>query len=85
MKEAHEANIAFVPATGGHSPWSTIEHGMIIDMSRYKEVIVDPNQHIVTVRGGILMKELQLALSEHGQFTSMNKIYRYTIKPLTEP
>ena len=44
---------------------------MIIDLSRYKEVVVDAGQSTVTIRGGVLMKELQLTLSEKGQFTSM--------------
>ena len=74
VKEARAANVSFVPATGGHSPWSTVEHGMVIDMSNHKEVIVDPDQHTVAVRGGVLMKELQLALGEKGQFTSMKRV-----------
>ena len=61
-----------MPATGGHSPWSTIKHGMIIDLSQYREVVVDPGKRTVAVRGGVLMKELQVALSEKGYFTSMN-------------
>ncbi|KAL8724367.1 MAG: hypothetical protein Q9166_007988 [cf. Caloplaca sp. 2 TL-2023] len=71
VKTAHVAKIPFVPATGGHSPWSTIENGMVIDLSRFKNVSVDANQHKVAVRGGVLMKELQLALSERGQFTTV--------------
>lgn len=71
VSEARAAEVPFVPATGGHSQWSTIKDGMIIDMSRYKETIIDPEGHTVAVRGGVLMKELQLALSEKGQFTSI--------------
>ena len=58
-----------MPATGGHSPWSTVENGIVIDLSRYKEVMVDRSKQSVIVRGGVLMKELQIALSEQGQFT----------------
>lgn len=43
---------------------------MVIDISQYKDVAVDASQQIVAVRGGVLMKELQIALDEHGQFTS---------------
>lgn len=43
---------------------------MIIDLCRYKDVVVDPSQHTVSIRGGVLMKELQIALSEKNQFTS---------------
>jgi len=84
VEEAHAANIPFVPATGGHSTWSTVENGMIIDLSQYKEISVDPHQRTVAVRGGVLMKELQLALSEKGQFTSMSRSHGYATKSLTD-
>ncbi len=73
VEEAHAANIPFVPASGGHSTWSTVENGMIVDLSQYKEISVDPSQRTVAVRGGVLMKEMQLALSEKGQFTSTSR------------
>ena len=57
---------------------------MIIDLSQYREVVVDPGQRTVAVRGGVLMKELQVALSEKGQFTSINKSYGCAIKSLIE-
>ena len=72
-----------MPATGGHSQWSTVEDGMVIDMSRYKETIVDPVGHTVAVRGGVLMKELQLALSEKGQFTSRKRSLTCLLTSLT--
>ncbi|KAL8805833.1 MAG: hypothetical protein Q9182_001745 [Xanthomendoza sp. 2 TL-2023] len=71
VKAAHEAKIPFVPASGGHSPWSTIEDGIVIDLSKFKDVCVDADQHKVAVRGGVLMKELQIALSEKHQFTTV--------------
>ena len=43
---------------------------MIIDLSQYKEVLVNSDQQEVTVRGGVLMKDLQIALSTENQFTS---------------
>ena len=48
---------------------------MVIDLSRYKEVVADRNRRTVAVRGGVLMKELQIALSEKDQFTSINEGY----------
>jgi len=83
VREARAVNIPFVPATGGHSQWSTVQHGMIIDLSRYREVVVDPARRIVAVRGGVLMKELQVALSEKAQFTSMNRGYICATELLT--
>lgn len=46
---------------------------MIIDLSQYKEISVDSSQRTIAVREEILMKELQLALSEKGQFTGMSR------------
>lgn len=57
---------------------------MIIDLSQYKEICVEPSQRTVAVRGGVLMKELQLALSEKGQFTSMSSSHGHAIKSLTD-
>ena len=66
-------SVPFVPATGSHSPWSTInKHGFILDLSRYKAVIVDASSHTVTIKGGLLMKELQVALSKEGQFACVS-------------
>ncbi|KAL8649730.1 MAG: hypothetical protein Q9210_004228 [Variospora velana] len=71
VKAANAARVPFVPVAGGHSPWSTIDNGLIIDLSLYKSISVDTEQHTVSVRGGVLMKELQLELSKHGQFTTV--------------
>lgn len=65
-----------MPASGGHSRWSTVEDGLIIDLSRYKDVAVDPQNHEVTISGGVLMKELQLALAEEQQMTSTRREHR---------
>ena len=69
VREALSVNIPFVPAAGGHSPWSTIENGIVIDLRLFKEVVVDQANQSVIVKGGLLMKELQVALSQKEQFT----------------
>jgi FAD/FMN-containing dehydrogenase len=71
VKEAVKANVPFVPKSGGHSQWSTINSsGIIIDLRLWKGVEVDANQHTVKVSGGLLMKELQIALADKDQWTS---------------
>ncbi|KAL9003412.1 MAG: hypothetical protein Q9188_003717 [Gyalolechia gomerana] len=55
----------------GCSPWSTIENGLIIHLSLFKEVSVDQDRHTVAVRGGVLVKELQITLSKQGHFTTV--------------
>ncbi|KAK6949009.1 hypothetical protein Daesc_009081 [Daldinia eschscholtzii] len=72
VKEAVSAGVPFVPASGGHSPWSSIDQkGVIIDLSRYKGVSVDAPNNVVTVRGGTRMKEFQAALHPHKQFAAV--------------
>ncbi|KAI4116242.1 MAG: hypothetical protein LQ345_003305 [Seirophora villosa] len=71
VKAANVAGVPSVPVTGGHSLWSTIEDGLVIDLSQYKSISVEADQHRVSVRGGVLMKELQLELSKQGQFTTV--------------
>lgn len=72
VREALSASIPFVPASGGHSTWSSIgSEGIVIDLSRFKGVTVDSEARRVTVYGGTLMKEFQLALHPHKQFAGM--------------
>ncbi|KAK8134224.1 FAD binding domain-containing protein [Apiospora sp. TS-2023a] len=72
IQGAVQAGIPFVPASGGHSSWSTIgQEGVIIDLSRYKGVSVDTSTQEATVKGGTLMKELQTSLHPHKRFTAV--------------
>ncbi|KAI2615209.1 FAD-binding domain-containing protein [Hypoxylon sp. NC1633] len=72
VREAIVAGVPFVPVSGGHSQWSSIgQVGIIIDLSRYKGVTVDAANHLATVRGGTLMKELQTTLHPHKQFAAV--------------
>ncbi|KAI5859276.1 FAD-binding domain-containing protein [Durotheca rogersii] len=72
VREAVRASVPFVPASGGHSPWSTIgKDGIIIDLSRYKGVAYDAAENVATVRGGTLMTDLQAALHPHRQFAAV--------------
>ncbi|KAI0172810.1 hypothetical protein GGR52DRAFT_572627 [Hypoxylon sp. FL1284] len=72
VREAIAASVPFVPASGGHSQWSSIgQDGIIIDLSRYKGVTVDAANNLATVRGGTRMKELQVALHPHKQFAAV--------------
>ncbi|KAL9617932.1 MAG: hypothetical protein Q9160_007298 [Pyrenula sp. 1 TL-2023] len=65
-------SIPFVPASGGHSPWSSIDQdGVILDLSRYKGVDVDLSKNLATIKGGTLMKEFQTALHPHKRFAAV--------------
>ncbi|KAI0386310.1 FAD-binding domain-containing protein [Hypomontagnella monticulosa] len=72
VRAALKAGVPFVPTSGGHSPWSTVgKDGIVIDLAHYRGAEVDPENHLVTVKGGTLMKELQSALHPHKQFTAV--------------
>ncbi|KAL7927964.1 hypothetical protein ACQKWADRAFT_278347 [Trichoderma austrokoningii] len=72
VKAAAITSTPFAVVTGGHSPWSSIgEEGFIIDMSSFGGVEVDSSERIAKVRGGVLHKEFQMALSRQGQCTTI--------------
>ncbi|KAI9683797.1 MAG: hypothetical protein M1822_005987 [Bathelium mastoideum] len=71
VKEASKAGVPIVAASGGHSPWSTVEDGIIIDLCNCKQVNVATDKHQVTIVGGVLAKELQLELTQRGRFTTV--------------
>ncbi|PQE03236.1 FAD binding domain containing protein [Rutstroemia sp. NJR-2017a BBW] len=63
IKAAHEYGIPFVPASGGHSPWSTIDSsGFILDLGLCKSITVEAETESVRVTGAVLIKELTTAL-----------------------
>jgi hypothetical protein len=73
VKAAHEHGIPFVPASGGHSPWSTIDSsGFILDLGLCKSITVEAETESVKVTGAVLMKELTTALFEAGRCTGKN-------------
>lgn len=72
VKAAAITSTPFAVVTGGHSPWSSIgEEGFVIDMSSFGGIEVDSSCRIAKVRGGVLHKEFQMALSRQGQCTSL--------------
>ncbi|KAI0473059.1 FAD-binding domain-containing protein [Xylariaceae sp. FL0804] len=68
---AVSADVPFVPASGGHSSWSSIRDGIVIDLRLYSGVEVNPGERLATVKGGTLMTGLQSALHPHRQFAAV--------------
>lgn len=65
-------SIPFVPKSGGHSQWSTIgPEGIIIDLSNYKNVIVNKSAQTAQIQGGVLNKQVIEALYAEGLCTSL--------------
>ncbi|KAI1873804.1 uncharacterized protein JN550_003073 [Neoarthrinium moseri] len=72
VRKALDFSVPFVPVSGGHSTWSSIDkNGVVIDLSTYTGVAVNTTQDTATVRGGTLMKELQTALHPYKRFTAV--------------
>jgi FAD/FMN-containing dehydrogenase len=71
VKAAYRDSIPFVPASGGHSPWSTINSsGFVLDLGLCKSITIEPGTNSVKVTGAVLVKELVNALSDAGRCTS---------------
>ena len=66
MSESH--GIPFVVKAGGHSPSgkSSIENGIVIDLSLMKDVHVNPDVKHVVVGGGALARDVIKATAEYG-------------------
>ncbi|RDW83797.1 FAD-binding oxidoreductase [Aspergillus mulundensis] len=66
------SSVPFVPKSGGHSRWSTIgQEGIIIDLSLYADIHVNPGNSTATLIGGVLNKEVAVRLAESGLFTAL--------------
>ncbi|OCL05429.1 FAD-binding domain-containing protein [Glonium stellatum] len=69
---AIKSSVPFVTKSGGHSEWSTIdESGVIIDLSKYSGIDVDPEARKATLKGSILSKQVAVALANAGLFTAL--------------
>ena len=67
VKLATEHGIPFVPKSGGHSQWSTIgSEGIIVDLSYYKNVVVNKSAQTVKIQGGVVNKDVIEALYAEG-------------------
>ena len=64
---AREHHLEVAVRSGGHSHlgWSTSD-GLVIDMSRLKQITIDPGRRIVRAQGGVLGGEVAQAAGEFG-------------------
>lgn len=65
---ARSAGLPFRARSGGHNleGWSSIDGGLVIDVSRMKDIQLDEAAGTATVGTGLLQKEVVTALGEHG-------------------
>jgi len=68
VRWARAAGIAFRARSGGHSleGWSAVDGGLVIDVSRMKNVDIDEASGTATVGTGLRQKEVVAALGERG-------------------
>jgi FAD/FMN-containing dehydrogenase len=68
VRFAREAGIAFRARSGRHNleGWSAIDGGLVIDVSRMKNIDVDEASGTATVETGLVQKETVAALGELG-------------------
>jgi len=68
VRWARETGTAFRARSGGHSleGWSAIDGGLVIDVSRMKDLDVDEAAGTATVGTGLVQKEAVAALGERG-------------------
>ena len=65
---ARSTGLPFRARSGGHNleGWSSIDGGLVIDVSRMKDIQFDEAAGTATVGTGLLQKEVVAALGEHG-------------------
>jgi FAD binding domain-containing protein/berberine-like enzyme len=68
IRAASEAGILTAVRCGGHSlaGFSTCDGGMVIDLSKMRQVTVDPDTRRATIAGGCLLRSIDAATQEAG-------------------
>jgi FAD/FMN-containing dehydrogenase len=69
---ARDKGLEIAVRGGGHSipGYSTVDGGLVIDLSPLKGIDVDPEQCVASVGAGVLWAELDAATQEHGLATT---------------
>lgn len=65
---ANSHGLSFVVKGGGHSPsgHSSIENGIVIDLSLMSQVFIKPDEKQVVAGGGALARDVIKAAAEYG-------------------
>ncbi len=68
VRWARETGTAFRARSGRHNleGWSSVDGGLVIDVSRMKSVVVDDASQTATIGTGLVQKEVVAALGERG-------------------
>jgi FAD/FMN-containing dehydrogenase len=76
LRYARDAGLDLAVRGGGHSVAGTsvLDHGLVIDLRRMCDVVVDPAAGTVQVGGGATMSHLDRALQRHGLATTGGRV-----------
>lgn len=68
VREARARGLALAVRGGGYSPagFGTVQDGLVADLGRLSDVVVDRDARTVTIGGGTLAGAVEVALSAHG-------------------
>jgi FAD/FMN-containing dehydrogenase len=68
LAQARDRDLPVTVRAGGHSigGWSTVEHGLVIDLSPMRWVHVDPEQRYAWVGGGALARDVAVEAAQFG-------------------
>jgi len=82
---AREQRLLFSIKGGGHniSGLALADGGLTLDMSRIREVRVDPDQRLVHVGAGCLLGDVDRATQEHGLATTLGFVSQTGVAGLT--
>jgi FAD/FMN-containing dehydrogenase len=71
MRLIREHNIPFTVRGGGHSTSgaASIEDGVVIDLSKMRKVVVDPEAKTIKVEGGALWVDVDVEAAKYGLAT----------------
>jgi FAD/FMN-containing dehydrogenase len=65
---ARQHDLTTAVRSGGHSflGWGTCDDGLIIDLSRMKDIMIDPNTRTARAGAGVLAQEMDSATARYG-------------------
>ncbi|KAJ4333803.1 hypothetical protein N0V95_009341 [Ascochyta clinopodiicola] len=71
LEQIRKRNLPFTVRGGGHSTSgaASIENGLVIDLSKMRNVTVNPEARTITAEGGTIWEDVDLAAAKHGLAT----------------
>lgn len=86
LRHARLHRLPVAVRSGGHSPagFGTVQGGVVIDLSRMKQIIVDPETRLVCLEPGLTWGEVAHALHPHGLAITSGDVASVGVAGLTQ-